>query len=81
MGNVARGRGSAIDDVEGSWCDELGEGEVVTAGKLFVYESISGSATVNQGVGPDHIVFVMEGTRSYEVLAIHFNLIDYRDTR
>ena len=53
--------------MEGSWGLESGKGEVVTAGVFFINEGISSRARVNQCMGFDHVVVLMEGARNYQV--------------
>ena len=50
-----QGRWSAINNVESAGKMEAMEGEVVTAGEIFINECISSCSTVHQGVGFDHV--------------------------
>ena len=48
---------------------------------LVSFAFVSSGATINQCVGLDYSVIIMEGARSDQVLTIHIILIDYRKTR
>ena len=47
VGDGTRGGGSAINDMEGAGCVESVEGEVVTAGEIFINKCISSCSCVD----------------------------------
>jgi hypothetical protein len=51
FGNITRGNGLSIDNLDGFWGFQLVMGKIVLAGEFIIHEGISSASTVNKGMG------------------------------
>lgn len=82
MGDLARGYGSAVYDLEGARCFEGEQCEFVAARECFIDECEPGSTGINQCVGLNGNFIVYNFTRSNKMITIQFILRRrYREAR
>jgi hypothetical protein len=72
MCNVPRGYRAAINDLEASRILEWREGELVMAGKVFVYECDSGGSAVDQGMSSNGLVAEGNIAEYDKMLSFHY---------